>query len=50
MSNWIGPTVEQLWNYAIHVLRNFLGLTQIQQLFDWADPALTLFGRANSSN
>ena len=23
MSNWIGPTVKQLWNYAMHVLHNF---------------------------
>ena len=20
--HWIGPTVEQLWNYAMHVLHN----------------------------
>ena len=26
MSNWIGPTVKQLWNFAINVLHNFLGL------------------------
>ena len=26
MSNWIGSTVKQLWNYAMHVLHNFLGL------------------------
>ena len=25
MSNWIGPTVKQLRNYAMHVLHNFLG-------------------------
>ena len=23
MSNWIGPTVKQLWNYAMHLLHNF---------------------------
>ena len=23
MSNWISPTVKQLWNYAMHVLHNF---------------------------
>ena len=23
MSNWIGPTVKQLWNNAMHVLHNF---------------------------
>ena len=23
MSNWIGPAVKQVWNYAIHVLHNF---------------------------
>ena len=26
MNNWIGPTVEQLWKYAMHVLHNFLGV------------------------
>ena len=25
MSNWIGPTVKQLWNYALHLLHNFFG-------------------------
>ena len=25
MSNWIGPTVKQLWNYAMHVLYKFFG-------------------------
>ena len=25
MSNWIGPTVKQLWNYAMHLLHNFFG-------------------------
>ena len=25
MSNWIGPRVKQLWNYAMHVLHKFLG-------------------------
>ena len=39
MSNWIGPTVKQLWNYAMDVLHNILGLTQTQQLFAWANPA-----------
>ena len=39
MSNLIGPTVKQLWNYAVNVLHNFLALTQTQQLFAWADPA-----------
>ena len=24
MSNWIGPIVKQLWNYAMHVLHKFL--------------------------
>ena len=23
MNNRIGPTVKQLWNYAVHVLHNF---------------------------
>ena len=27
MNNWIGPTVKQLWNFAMHVLHNFLCLT-----------------------
>ena len=26
MSNWIGPTGKQLWNYAMQVLHNFWGL------------------------
>ena len=39
MSNWIGPTVKQLWNYAMHLLHNFRCLTQTQQIFAWADPA-----------
>ena len=43
MSNWIGPTVKQLLNYAMHVLYNFLGLSQTQQLFAWADPAFFSF-------
>ena len=25
MNNWIGPTVKQVWNYAMHVLHIFLG-------------------------
>ena len=25
MSNWIGPTVKQVWNYAMNVLNNFFG-------------------------
>ena len=25
MSNWIGPTVKQLWNDAMHVFNNFFG-------------------------
>ena len=29
MNNWIGPTVKQLWNYAIHVLHKFGGLNII---------------------
>ena len=27
MSNWIGPTVKQLWNFAMHVLHNFFGFS-----------------------
>ena len=43
MSTWIGPTVKQLWSYAMHMLHNFLGLTQTQQLFAWAEPAFISF-------
>ena len=25
MSNWIGPTVKELWNFAMHVLHKFFG-------------------------
>ena len=40
MCKWIGPTVKQLWNYAMQVLHIFGGggLTQTQ-VFAWADPA-----------
>ena len=37
MSNWIGPTVKQLWNYAMHVLHNTaafcLGRSSLHILF-----------------
>ena len=39
MNSWIGPTVKQLFYYALHVMHNFLGLTLPQQLSAWADPA-----------
>ena len=32
MSKWIGPTITQLWNYAILVLHNFVGLTKHNSL------------------
>ena len=32
MNNWIGPTVKQVWNIAMHVLHNFFGLLKTQQL------------------
>ena len=28
MSNWISPTVKQLWNYGTHELHNFFGFNK----------------------
>ena len=39
MNNWIGQTVKQVWNDAMHVLYNFGDLTLTQQLSAWADTA-----------
>ena len=39
MNNWIGLTVKHEWNYAIHVLHYFLGLSKTQQLTAWAETA-----------
>ena len=33
MSNWIGPTVKQLWNYAMRLLHNFLGFNMKHNSF-----------------
>ena len=39
MNNWIGPTVKQLWNYAMHVLQIFFGISIYATAFCFSQSA-----------
>ena len=42
MSNWIGPIVKQLWNYAMHVLHSFFEFNINTTAFCWGRSSLHL--------
>ena len=44
MNNWIGPTVKQLWKYAMHVQHNFFGFNINTTAFCLGQSSLHLQG------